>query len=368
MEGTTCPLQFKKISINHHPFHLSSYHNYPHPHQTLPFAPRGSGFTWFYRNTISTYHSKAVLYLRAAALSHFDLAEPAKSKRIKPNMADSSNGSSSSGGDCGGVRLSDHSPSATASYLYQTTPSSSASTIRGSNHSPADVFGPDLPSRAPRLHARGHQQDYQLPQPPRFHPGYKFVVPGSSQQAGPPNAQYTSNSSAGRASVHSGGAVVATPTNRSLIETTSAGNRSGNVVSTPSRGFKSDPSNVKTPVPTTSSANISSTINSDTRRAQPGLQTISEEQNKSLESYGSAQPNKIAIGMSAHCQLEGPLAGPLRDSRRSELARGHVSHLNSLSPLAPSTFMSEYTELPLACIVLPMPFRCSLVFSLRILN
>ncbi|KAF6840486.1 hypothetical protein CPLU01_01172 [Colletotrichum plurivorum] len=229
-------------------------------------------------------------------------------------MADSSNDSSCSGGDCGGVRLSDHSPSAPASYLYQTTPSSSSNTIRGSHNSPADVFGPELSSRPPQLHVQGRQQNYQLPQPPKLHPDYRFSVQGSSQQAGPPNAQYTSSSSAGRASFRSGGAVVATPTSRSLIEATSAGRRSGTAEYTPSREFK--PSSVN-------SANTSGTISSDTRRAQSALETISEEQGKNLEFYGSVQPKKISGGMSAHCQLEGPLAGPLRDSRRSELARGH---------------------------------------------
>ncbi|GKT49908.1 uncharacterized protein ColSpa_10089 [Colletotrichum spaethianum] len=235
-------------------------------------------------------------------------------------MADSSTASSGSGeGHHGGVRLAEHSPLFAATRKpFESTPSSTDSTVRDSK-SPSDVFAADLSNQASQLYTG----DYQLPQPPKFQQA-SFTFSnrqGGSQHVGSSNVQNPGSFSTGKASVRSEGTVFATPAGRSVIEPTASGYRSGPLPSiTPNREFRPVTPNVKTPGHRTPGS-----FNNDARRNQsgPGLTTISEEQNKIAPNTERGQTKKIVAEMAAYCQIDGPLVGPLRDSRRSELARNH---------------------------------------------
>ncbi|OLN92053.1 hypothetical protein CCHL11_01637 [Colletotrichum chlorophyti] len=211
----------------------------------------------------------------------------------------------------GGVLLSEHSPPTFVPTHYQSTPSSTARTIRESK-SPSDIFAADLSDHASQL----NPNDYQLPQPPKFQPNYSFnnAHQGKSNQAGSSFASNAPSFSAGKASVRSEGAAFTTPTGRSGTQAfASSGFRSGPILTTTPH-----PVNVKT----LATANTPSIVDTDIRRVQPSLPPISEEKAKHTLSNRS-QTRKVVVEMAAHCQIDGPLAGPLRETRRSELARNH---------------------------------------------
>ncbi|KZL86942.1 hypothetical protein CI238_08536 [Colletotrichum incanum] len=235
-------------------------------------------------------------------------------------MVDSSIASSGSGeGHHGGVRLAEHSPLFAATRQpFESTPSSTNSTVRDSK-SPSDVFAADLSNQT----SQHYLGDYQLPQPPKLHEA-NFTFSnnqGGCQHGGSSNVQNHGSFSAGKASVRSEGTVFATPAGRCVVEPTASGYRSGPLPSiTPNRDFGHITPNIKTP-----GHHTPGSLNNDVRRNQsgPGLATISEEKNKVNPNTERGQTNKIFAEMAAHCQIDGPLVGPLRDSRRSELARNH---------------------------------------------
>ncbi|KAK2002448.1 hypothetical protein LX36DRAFT_678292 [Colletotrichum falcatum] len=233
-------------------------------------------------------------------------------------MVDSGTASSGSRqGHRGGVCLAEHSPLFAATrQSFESTPSSTDGTARDSN-SPSDVFTADLSNQISQL----HPGDYQLPQPPKFQQA-KFTFSnsrGGSQDVS--NAQTPSNFSAGKASIRSEGTVFETPAGRSVIEPTASGYRSGPLPSiAPYREFGPVTPRIKTP-----GQHTPGSLNNDARHSQsgPGLATISEEKNKVTHTADRGQTKKIVTEMAAHCQIDGPLVGPLRESRRSELARNH---------------------------------------------
>ncbi|KAK1985200.1 hypothetical protein LZ30DRAFT_810999 [Colletotrichum cereale] len=233
-------------------------------------------------------------------------------------MAGSGTASSGSGeGHYGGVCLTEHSPLFAATRQpFESTPSSTDGTARDSK-SPSDVFAADLSNQISQL----HPGDYQLPQPPKFQQAQFTFSNGRGGSQHFSNAQNPGSFSAGKASVRSEGTVFATPAGRSVIEPTASGYRSGPLPSiTPYREVGPVTPNIKTPVHHTPGS-----LNNDGRRNQPGpgLATISEEKNKVTPTTERGQTKKIVAEMAAHCQIDGPLVGPLRESRRSELARNH---------------------------------------------
>ncbi|KAK1596021.1 uncharacterized protein LY79DRAFT_509811 [Colletotrichum navitas] len=233
-------------------------------------------------------------------------------------MADSGNASSGSGeGHRGGVCLSEHSPLFAATrQSFESTPSSTDGTARDSKSS-SDVFTADLSNQNSQL----HPGDYQLPQPPKFQQAKFTFNDGREGSQHVSNVQIPGNFSAGKASVRSEGTVFATPVGRSVIEPTASGYRSGPPPSiTPYREFGPITPDVKTPGQPTPGS-----LNNSIRRNQSGsgLATISEEKNKSTHTTERGQTKKIIAEMATHCQIDGPLVGPLRESRRSELARNH---------------------------------------------
>ncbi|WQF81555.1 hypothetical protein CDEST_06569 [Colletotrichum destructivum] len=235
-------------------------------------------------------------------------------------MADSNTMSSGSGKDPhGGVRLAEHSPQFAATRQpFESTPPSTNGTVRDSK-SPSDVFAADLSDQ----NSQPYTGDYQLPQPPKLQQAIIASSNGQgvSQHVRSSNVQGPGSFSAGKASIRSEGTVFATPVGRSVIEPTAAGHRSGPLPSTtPSREFGLVPPSIKTP-----SNHTPGSLNTEVRRTQsgPGLATISEEKKKATHNTERGQTKKIIAEMAAHCQIDGPLVGPLRDSRRSELARNH---------------------------------------------
>lgn len=233
-------------------------------------------------------------------------------------MANLRHNSNSSGEDRGGVRLSDHSPPGNSSSRHQhhhSTPSSSASTIVYEK-SPPDVFGPELcQGRVGQLYQQDYHQNYQLPVPPEFH---TTPSQGSAKRSGPSHSQNSTSFSAGKLSTRSDGAILATPTGRPTAEPSSAGYRPA--FTTLQSGFGPTPPAVKAP------GNTPNAPDSEVRRAQRALPTISEEKGK-LAANNLAHSKPVVAEMAAHCQIDGPLAGPIRDNRRSELARNHVCRL-----------------------------------------
>ncbi|KAF4866489.1 hypothetical protein CGCSCA1_v013657 [Colletotrichum siamense] len=229
-------------------------------------------------------------------------------------MADLRHNSNSSGEDRGGVRLSDHSPPGNSSSRHQhhhSTPSSSASTIVYEK-SPPDVFGPELcQGRVGQLYQQDYHQNYQLPVPPKFH---TTPSQGSAKRSGPSHSQDSTSFSAGKLSTRSDGTILATPTGRPAAEPSSAGYRPA--FTTLQSGFGPTPPAVKAP------GNTPNAPDSEVRRAQRALPTISEEKGK-LAANNLAHSKPVVAEMAAHCQIDGPLAGPIRDNRRSELARNH---------------------------------------------
>lgn len=233
-------------------------------------------------------------------------------------MADS--GSASSGSGRGGVCLAEHSPQFAATREpFRTTPSSSSdSTVRNAR-SPSDVFAADLSNQNSQL----NYKNYQLPQPPKFQPtnltSTKSQDQGSNQRSNRTVSQNPPHFSTGKASFPSERTAFATPTGRSAVQPNAFGHRSGPLPSATSvRDFGITP-NAKTP-----GHHTPGSLNNDTRRIQQHPAPV-EDKTKLKPSSELTKTNKIIAKMATHCQIDGPLAGPLRESRRSELARDHVS-------------------------------------------
>ncbi|KDN62963.1 hypothetical protein CSUB01_07012 [Colletotrichum sublineola] len=233
-------------------------------------------------------------------------------------MVDSGTASSGSGeGRHGGVCLAEHSPLfASSRQPFESTPSSTDGTTRDSK-SPSDVFTADISNQVsqPRL------GDYQLPQPPKFQQARFTFNDGRGGSQHISNVQTPGNFSSRKASIRSEGTVVATPAGRSVINHTASGYRSGPLPSiTPYHEFGPATPSIKTPDHQTPGSLIN-----DIRRnhSGSGLAIISEEKNKVTPTTERGQTKKIVAEMAAHCQIDGPLVGPLRESRRSELARNH---------------------------------------------
>ncbi|OHE92632.1 hypothetical protein CORC01_12078 [Colletotrichum orchidophilum] len=226
-------------------------------------------------------------------------------------------GSASSGSRRGGVCLAEHSPQFAATREpLRTTPSSSESTVRDAK-SPSDVFAADLSDQTSQLHLG----DYQLPQPPKFQSAnFTFArnqEQGSFQNAG--SAQNPSHFSTRRASIPSEKTAFATPTGRSAVQPNTAGHRSGPLPSAKSsRQFGTATPSIKTP-----GHHTPGSLNNDIRRIQPDLAPVLEDKKKLMPNLELTKTKKNIAEMAAHCQIDGPLAGPLRESRRSELARNH---------------------------------------------
>ncbi|KAK1674313.1 hypothetical protein BDP55DRAFT_746236 [Colletotrichum godetiae] len=227
-------------------------------------------------------------------------------------------GSASSGSGRGGVCLAEHSPqfAATREPFRNTPSSSSDSTIRDAQ-SPSDVFAADLSDQ----NSQPNPKNYQLPQPPKFQPtnlnSARSQDQGNSQNSNRAVSRNPSHFSTGKASFPSERTAFATPTGRSAVQPNALGHRSGPLPSATSiRDFGITP-NIKTPGYHTPGA-----LNNDTRRLQQVPAPV-EDKTKLKPNPELAKTNQLIAKMATHCQIDGPLAGPLRESRRSELARDH---------------------------------------------
>ncbi|KAK1719967.1 hypothetical protein BDP67DRAFT_598796 [Colletotrichum lupini] len=231
-------------------------------------------------------------------------------------MADS--GSARSRAGRGGVCLAEHSPQFAATREpFRTTPSSSSdSTVRNAG-SPSDVFAADLSNQNSQL----NHKSYQLPQPPKFQPtnltSTKSQDQESNQKPSRTISQHPPHFSTGKASFPSERTALATPTGRSAVQPNTLGHRSGPLPSSTSiRDFEGTPS-AKTP-----GHHTPGSLNNDTRRIQQHPAPV-EDKTKLKPTSELTKTNKIIAKMATHCHIDGPLAGPLRESRRSELARDH---------------------------------------------
>nr|XP_036585801.1 uncharacterized protein CTRU02_03952 [Colletotrichum truncatum]KAF6795992.1 hypothetical protein CTRU02_03952 [Colletotrichum truncatum] len=234
-------------------------------------------------------------------------------------MTDSIYTSSSFENNRGGVRLSDHSPpGASASYHYHRTSSSSANTI--CEKSPSDVFGPEIPQGATQRYLKDCQQNYQLPPPPKFQSDYTFTNQRSAHRACTSIPRNPTGFAESTPPVNFEGAGSVIPTNPAIGDHISAECHLEPATVTPHNDSRPAARNGKTPLKTLNEPSC------DVWRSPLDSETISEERDKTTTATGHTKVKTVAE-MAAHCQLEGPLTGPLRDNRRSEIARNHPAWL-----------------------------------------